>query len=247
MSPSVRFTKNEGKNTLEAIYVFPASTNAAVYGMDMKIGDRMITAQIRERNQARQEYEQAKTEGKRASLLEQQRPNVFQMNVANITPGDEIEVTLRYTELLVPTDGIYEFVYPTVVGPRYSTETQETASTHDQFLSSPYTKAGDDPLYAFDIKVRVAAGLPIQNIGSTSHKVNVQHDNLNSVRVMLDPKENNGGNRDFILNYQLTGKEIESGLLLYEHQDENFFLLMVQPPECVDAKKTPPREIHLHR
>ena len=114
--------KNEGKNAIEAIYVFPASTRAAVYAMKMTIGERVIVAKIRKRDEARQEYEQAKQQGRSASLLEQQRPNVFQMNVANIMPGDEIKVEMSYTELLVPTDKEYEFVYPTVVGPRYSNQ-----------------------------------------------------------------------------------------------------------------------------
>jgi len=112
--------KNEGRRPLEAVYVFPASTRAAVYAMKMTIGERTITAKIRKRQEARQEYEQAKQMGKSASLLEQHRPNVFQMNVANILPQDVIRVELRYTESLVPTDTVYEFVYPTVVGPRYS-------------------------------------------------------------------------------------------------------------------------------
>ena len=111
--------ENTGKNNLEAIYVFPASTRAAVYAMKMTIGERVIVAKIEEKEQARQDYERAKAEGKSASLLEQHRPNVFQMNVANILPGDVIEVELKYTELLAPTDKVYEFVYPTVVGPRY--------------------------------------------------------------------------------------------------------------------------------
>ena len=114
--------KNEGRETLEALYVFPASTRAAVYGMKMTVGKRVIEAQIQKREEARREYEQARDQGKSASLLEQQRPNVFQMNVANILPGDDIRVELRYTELLVPTDRVYEFVYPTVVGPRYSNQ-----------------------------------------------------------------------------------------------------------------------------
>jgi len=103
--------KNEGTRPLEAIYIFPASTRAAVYGMKMTIGDRVITAKIHKREEARREYEQAKQQGKSASLLEQHRPNVFQMNVANILPSDIITVELRYTELLTPTDRVYEFVY----------------------------------------------------------------------------------------------------------------------------------------
>ena len=84
--------KNDGRKPLEAIYIFPASTKAAVYGMKMTIGERVIIADIRKRDDARKAYEQAKQDGKSASLLEQQRPNVFQMNVANILPGDVITV-----------------------------------------------------------------------------------------------------------------------------------------------------------
>ena len=97
--------KNEGQRPIEAVYVFPASTKAALYGMKMTIGERTIIAKVRERDQARREYEQAREQGRSASLLEQQRPNVFQMNVANIMPGDEIRVELKYTELLVPARG----------------------------------------------------------------------------------------------------------------------------------------------
>lgn len=111
---------NEGDNVLEAIYVFPASTRAAVLPHANDRGDRLLTAQIKEKEKARQEYEEAREEGRTVTLLEQERPNIFKMNVANILPGDTIEVEMKYTELLIPTDAEYEFVYPTVVGPRYA-------------------------------------------------------------------------------------------------------------------------------
>jgi Ca-activated chloride channel family protein len=234
--------KNEGKNTLEAIYVFPASTRAAVYGMKMTIGNRTITAEIRERERARKEYEKAKKEGKSASLLEQQRPNVFQMNVANILPGDEIKVELSYTELLIPTEGVYEFVYPTVVGPRYSNLPTKEAPEKEKFVQTPYLHEGELPPYSFDITVYLSAGLQIQDITCTSHKVNVEYDRLTSAMVKLDPSEEKGGNRDYVLRYQLAGGKIESGLLLYEGEDENFFLLMVQPPKRVLLDQIPPRD-----
>ena len=234
--------KNEGKNTLEAIYVFPASTRAAVYGMKMTIGERTIVAQIREREQARKEYEQAKQEGKSASLLEQKRPNVFQMNVANIMPGDEIKVELSYTELLVPTAGMYEFVYPTVVGPRYSNQEAASAPASDKWVANPYTRKGEAPLYSFDIDVRLATGIPIQQASCSTHKTNISYDGPSFAHVQLDQSEKQGGNRDFILKYQLAGGEIQSGLLLYKGQEENFFLLMVQPPKKVTAEAIPPRE-----
>ena len=122
--------KNEGKKPLEAIYVFPASTRASVHGMKMTIGERTITAKVEKKEEARQSYEQAKKENKTASLLEQERPNVFRMNVANIMPGDLVKTELRYAEAIVSTDGVYEFVYPTVVGPRYSNQPSAGADPH---------------------------------------------------------------------------------------------------------------------
>jgi Ca-activated chloride channel homolog len=107
--------RNDGDRTISARYVFPASTRAAVYGMQMKIGPRVIVAKIKEREEARKEYEEAKAAGKTASLLEEDRPNVFSMNVANILPKDRIEVELRYTELLVPTESTSSSIRPSSV------------------------------------------------------------------------------------------------------------------------------------
>jgi Ca-activated chloride channel family protein len=234
--------KNEGRRPLEAIYVFPASTKAAVYGMKMTIGERVITAKIRKREDARKEYEQAKQDGKSASLLEQQRPNVFQINVANILPGDVITVELKYTELLVPENGMYEFMYPTVVGPRYSNRPSGDAPSSEKWISNPYLREGELPNYKFDMSVNISAGLPIQEITCASHKANVSYDGQNQASVRLDSAEKSGGNRDFILRYRLAGGKIESGLLLFEGKDENFFLLMLQPQKRVSENQIPPRE-----
>lgn len=234
--------KNTGKRPIEAIYVFPASTRAAVYGMKMTIGKRVIVARINKREDARREYEQAKKAGQSASLLEQQRPNVFQMNVANIMPGDEIKVELKYTELLVPTDKTYSFVYPTVVGPRYSNQTADTAGEADRWTQNPYLKQGEAAPYAFDISVKLAAGMPIQKVACTSHKANVQYDGKANATISLDKSESNGGNRDYILNYRLDGDKVETGLLLSKGEKENFFLLMLQPPKRVTIEQIPGRE-----
>ncbi len=234
--------KNECKKPLEAIYIFPASTRAAVYGMKMTIGKRTMIAKIQERGEARRQYEQAKQEGKSASLLEQQRPNVFQMSIANILPGDVIQVELKYTELLVPTHGLYEFVYPTVVGPRYSNQPKVGAPSSAKWVENPYLHQGQTPTYTFSISVNLAAGLPIQNITCSSHKVNIRYDGTSHSLIKLDPSEKNGGNRDFIVKYQLSGRKIESGVLLFEGERENFFLLMLQPPQRVSLRQIPPRE-----
>ena len=203
--------KNEGNKPLEAIYVFPASTRAAVYGMTMTIGERTITAKIREREQARQEYNQAKQAGKSASLLEQHRPNVFQMNVANILPSDVIKVELKYTELLIPTDTVYEFVYPTVVGPRYVDRQADKAGSSDTWTANPCLHQGEPPTYTFNISVDIAAGLPIQDITSPSHKIGIEYKGPAFATANLEQSEEHGGNRDFILKYRLAGGKIETG------------------------------------
>src|SRR5678815_4067190 len=97
----VQTYRNEGSRPINASYVFPASTRAAVYAMRMRIGDQVIVAKIKEREAAKQEFDTAKKEVKSASLLEQNRPNVFSMSLANIMPADQVEIELRYTELLV--------------------------------------------------------------------------------------------------------------------------------------------------
>jgi len=233
---------NSGKNTLEAIYTFPLSTKAAVYAMKMTIGKRIITARISEKNKARVEYNRAKSQGKRVSLLEQNRPNVFTMKVANIAMHDTIIVELKYTELLVPENGVYSFVYPTVVGPRYSNKTTSEAGRDNRFVKSPYTEEGIKPTYKFKFNLKINSGIPIQNVTCATHKIKLSYPGLNAATVKLDPSETNGGNRDVILNYSLQGNKIESGIMLYEHGDENFFLMMVQPPERVLEEEIPPRE-----
>lgn len=232
--------QNEGPKPLEAIYIFPASTRAAVYGMKMTIGERTIIAKIDKREAARKTYEAARQAGKSASLLEQQRPNVFQMNVANIMPGDVIQVVLSYTELLIPTDAQYEFMFPTVVGPRYEDEARENPP--EAWVANPYLHAGEPPPSTFDISVSLTAGLPLQQIACSSHPVDTTYTETNQAQISLSQLEKAGGNRDFILKYRLAGGKIDSGLILSSGEKENFFLLMVQPPERVSDIKLPPRE-----
>ena len=234
--------ENKGSRPLEAIYVFPASTRAAVYGMRMTIGERTIVAEIKEREQARRDYEAAREAGQSASLLEQQRPNVFQMNVANILPGDVIKVELKYTELLVPEDGVYELIYPTVVGPRYSETPEAGAPDSEQWVENPYLREGEAPPYTFDIQATISAGMPIAEVSCPSHPVKVDFRDRSVARVRLDPSEKGGGDRDFILRYRLQGGKIQTGLLLHEGESERFFLMMVQPPDRVAPETIPPRE-----
>ncbi len=236
--------RNDGDRTISARYVFPASTRAAVYAMKMTIGDRVITAKIKERAEAKHEYEEAKAAGKTATLLEEERPNVFTMSVANILPKDRIQVELKYTELLVPTEGTYELVYPTTVGPRYASETTTTGKRgENEFVATPYQHAGAAPVTSFGIHVSVGGGMPIQAIESPSHKIaSTFAANHETATIELAPMEQSAGNRDFVLRYRLAGKDLASGLMLYEGPTENYFLAMVQPPQRPAPEMVPPRE-----
>ncbi|HET6490182.1 MAG TPA: VWA domain-containing protein, partial [Syntrophales bacterium] len=189
-----------------------------------------------------QTYNQAKDDGKTASLLEQQRPNVFQMNVANIMPGDEIRVEMQYTELIVPTDRVYEFVYPAVAGPRFSNQDAGTAPASENWVRNPYLHQEEAPSYSFDMTVEIAAGMPIRELASTSHKIKTAWSSPSMVTVALDPAETSGGNRDYILSYRLDGDRVQSGLTLFEGKKENFFLLMMQPPKRIAKADIPGRE-----
>jgi len=234
--------ENRGTRPIHARYVFPASTRAAVYAMSMTVGDRRIVARIKEREQARQHFARAKREGKSASLLEQSRPNVFSMSVANILPGDTISVELSYTELLVPTAGTYELVYPTVVGPRYSSTARSQASDADRFVQSPYTHQGEPPRSELHLTAQLSTGVPVREFSCPSHRVVPQWDGPNRLRLSLEESERFSGNRDFILRYRLAGEEVSAGLLLYQGPDENFFLLLAQPPQRVREEDVPARE-----
>lgn len=231
---------NEGTRPINATYVFPASTRAAVYGMRMRIGDEVIIAKIKEREKAKEEFEAAKKEGKSASLLEQSRPNVFTMNLANLMPNEMVEIELRYTELLIPTDGIYEVVYPTVVGPRYASE--KDASGENASTAVPYLHQGESPTSTFHIFTRISAGLPIYDLGSTSHQISAEWFGQTTARLTMNDDDQFQGNRDFILHYRLAGDKIASGLILYQGLEENFFLYMAQPPKRVAIEDVPPRE-----
>jgi Ca-activated chloride channel family protein len=231
---------NRGERPLDATYVFPASTRAAVHGLTMTVGERRIRARIEEREQARARFERAKAERKTATLLEQERPNVFRTSVANVMPGDRIEVELHYSELLVPEDGLYELVFPTVVGPRYAPGSASPGE--DGFVASPYEHECVAPPSTLHLRARVAAGAPIDGLVSPTHAISEAWSDPGVVEITLAPSETNGGDRDFVLQYRLAGEKVRSGLLLLGGEEEGFFLLTVQPPRRVVPQRIPRRD-----
>jgi len=232
---------NRGEVPIEAQYVFPSSLTAAVYAMEMKIGDRIIKAEIDTKDNARQMYEKAKNDGKSASLLEQSRPNIFTMNVANVLPGDIIEVTLSYTELLIPTDKVYEFVLPTVVGPRFVSENQDTSG--DGFTKTPYLKEGKESTYDFDVSLSILSAIEVSEADCETHDMNIiLNEEDGKINAQLKEGQKKSGDRDFIFTYKLVGDNIQTGLMLQEGEHENHFLLMIQPPKRVEKEELPSRE-----
>lgn len=227
--------ENKSKRKLDAIYIFPGSTRAAVYGLDMTVGKRVIHAEVKEREQARREFEEARREGKRATLLEQDRPNVFKMEVSNIGPGEKIKVEMYYTELLEYRDKIYEFVYPTAVGPRYSTTNEEFVQRSIEQLMSQHKPT-------FDIDVVIDGAIPVQSVASPSHTLKMNRITENATAIVMQKPLDEAPGKDFILQYSLQGGEVLGGLTLYEHHDEKFFLFMMQAPRKSKESMIMPRE-----
>lgn len=233
---------NAGTNPLNARYVFPASTQVTIHGMQMQIGNQVVTATIKEKEEAKQEFETAKSEGKSASMLSEERPNVFTMDVANIMPGDEVHIDLHYSELIASTEGTYQFVFPTVTGPRYVGPIKDDSGNRDEWTATPYLPEGSTPSDAYNINVTISEGVPITALSSSSHQINIDWNESTNAHVTLTDPSDYAGNRDFILDYKLTGNDIGTGLMMSQSEKENFFMLMIQPPERYEITDIPPRE-----
>src|SRR5947199_2683651 len=181
--------ENPFAEKIEAVYAFPLPQNAAVDDMTMIVGDRTVRGKILRREEAEAVYEAAKTRGQTASLLNQERPNVFTQSVANILPGEQIKITISYVETLKYEDGSYEFVFPMVVGPRYVPGSPtfapvsakgngfapNTDSVPDASRITPQPvpegmRVGHD----ISLDVTLDAGVPIDALSSKTHEVNVE-------------------------------------------------------------------------
>lgn len=236
--------RNNHDGTLQAEYVFPASTRAAVHGMTMRIGDRVIEAKVKEREEAKKEFDAAQKAGKKASLLEQHRPNVFQMSVANITSGTTIDVELRYTEHIIPEEGTYEFVYPVVVGQRYDGGPN---TTNEAWTSNPHTLTHQQDFPAarprFTFHATIAGPLPLKDVLVPTYPCDITFPSAQEADITArtaDGKHDN--NNDLVVRYRLSDNAISSGLMIGSSHEENFFLLMAEPPARVAGTQILPRE-----
>jgi Ca-activated chloride channel homolog len=244
---------NPLQEKIEAVYVFPLPQNAAVDDMTMIVGDRTVKGRIKRREEARAVYEAAREAGHVASLLDQERPNIFTQSVANITPGATVKVTISYVENLIYEDGAYEFVFPMVVGPRYipgapvgkqgggwapDTSQVPDASRITPEVALPATRAGHD----ISLAVTLDAGVTIDSLKSATHDADVERPDGRRAVVRLKNRATIP-NKDFILKFDVAGKKMEDAILTHRGQQGGFFTMILQPPERVTAIDVAPKEL----
>lgn len=245
--------KNEGAEWVEGIYVFPLPDAAAVDQMRLYIGDRLIEGEIREKQQARKEYEQAKLAGKKTSLVEQQRANLFTTSVANIAPGETVIVEIEYLEDIRYDDGTFSLRFPMTLTPRYipgqalpdrqgSGWSADTSLVDDASLITP-PMVGVSRGHKVSLQVSVNAGMPLEIIASRYHPVNVAETSgqyrvaLAAGRVPMD--------HDFELLWRPVPSSAPRAMAFTETLNgEPHYLLMVMPPDNgASAAVRMPREM----
>ncbi len=260
--------KNELDHPIEAEYIFPLPEMAAVDSMVMQIGDKTIRSVIKEREEATKIYEKAKKEGKRAALLNQERPNIFTQHVANIMPGDKIEIKITYVENIKFEDGIYEFVFPMVSGPRYMPKPElsdepmttkektalnseqketgwevDTARVPEQKLNPPIIPEGMRAGHDISLKVNINSPVAIKDVNSRLHKVKTTKKDDKNYTIELDSNDNIP-NKDFILNYTSASKKVEEGIICHtDDKKGGFFSLVIQPPAKPSTSIITPKEM----
>ncbi|HNP37654.1 MAG TPA: marine proteobacterial sortase target protein [Woeseiaceae bacterium] len=244
---------NTGADWAEGVYVFPLPEQAAVDHMRLHIGERFIEGEIREKEAARQEYEAARAAGKRASLVEQQRPNLFTTAVANIAPGETVIVEIEYLEDLRYEDGKFSLRFPMTLTPRYMPGTSlpdrqgngwsaDTSQVADASLISPPMVARAKDQNA-SLHISLNAGMPLDIIASRYHPITVKEQSgrydiqLKSPSVPLD--------HDFELVWRpIIGSEPQAMVFTETVNDVPYYLLMVMPPAGEpDASYAMPREM----
>src|SRR5262245_16630956 len=252
---------NPFQEKIEAVYVFPLPQSAAVDDMTMIVGDRTVKGKIKRREEARAIYDAAREAGQAASLLDQERPNIFTQSVANIAPGAEVKITISYVEFLKYEDGTYEFVFPMVVGPRYipgqpiGEQASPTGATNGggwapdtsqvpdaSRITPQVAPKGERAGHDISIEVKLDTGVPIDEMKSTLHEVDIARPDNHRAVVRLKDRATIP-NKDFILKFDVAGKKISDAVMTHRGAQGGFFTLMLQPPERVTAADVSPKEL----
>ncbi len=227
---------------IEAIYVFPLPENSAVTNMKIVIGKRVIQAEIKKREEARKTYKEAKKKGHTAALLEQERPNIFTQSVANIEPGEDIDVIITYVQNLTYDAGEYEFVFPMVVGPRFvpgepngeSTGTgwaRDTGEVPDASRITPLLVGGGLRTgHDISLSLTADAGFRIAQYSVPTHEV-IHTPSRDGTLELKITERDSLPNRDFVLKYSVGAAEPQATLNTYRKNGAGYFSLIVQPPK----------------
>lgn len=249
---------NPGKGWVEGTYVFPLPEDSAVDTLKMQVGDRFIEGQIKPQQEARKIYEKAKAAGKKAALLEQQRPNIFTNQVANIGPNETIVVQIEYQQTVYQADGLFSFRFPMVVAPRYSPApviqnvdldsrtgfaTPEDGAlppkgTPEAPVLDPRENAKINPV---TLTVNLEAGFPLGEVSSPFHKISMTSPDLDSKVITLQTDEI-PADRDFELNWKAApGKTPNAGLFRETVGNKDYFLAFVTPASLRGENTQPPK------
>ncbi len=236
---------------IEAVYVFPLPQNAAINEFIMTIGERRIRGIIRERQEAERIYQEAKSQGYVASLLTQERPNIFTQKVANIEPGKAIDVNIKYFNTLAYADGWYEFVFPMVVGPRFNPPcstggvgavARGKPGISGQKTEVQYLKPGERSGHDISLAVDIDAGVAIEQVACSTHVISKSSSAPETLTVKLSSLDSIP-NKDFVLRYKVAGRMVKSALVTHRDERGGFFTLMLYPPENLSDLKRAPMEM----
>ncbi len=230
---------NTYKVPLEVLYMFPLSSNAAVDYMEITIWNRTIIGTIKESEAARQAYEQAKSEWRIATLLTQQRDNIFTQQVANIVPNEDIYVTISYFEELKYDSGIYSYTFPMVVWPRF---VGDNTITDAKDITSPTLPTGYKA-NEIDLIVRLEAGIEITDLESETHEIAIN--NLSETNKEVEFAGNEIPNKDFQFSYSLVSDEPAIGTIYHksEEEDHGYVAMMFEPQTEVSEEQIIDKEI----
>ncbi|WP_051310885.1 marine proteobacterial sortase target protein [Zooshikella ganghwensis] len=234
--------KNSSSEWAEGIYAFPLPENAAVYAMEMTIGDRTIKGLIKRKDEAKHIYTTAKASGQQASLLSQHRPNLFTTQVANIAPEETIEVKISYMQSVPYVNNQYQLRFPMTITPRY--QGAQTAQTNSNSQPAPQSSplpplpqhaAHQVPLKV-NLSIKINAGLPLTHLASPTHKLKInKNDHQYTVQLKNDAVI---FDRDLELIWQpQTELQPQATFFTENIMGETYGLLMVIPPKIQDSKK----------
>jgi Ca-activated chloride channel family protein len=242
---------NPYNGKIEAVYVFPLPDDAGIRDFVMQIGERRIRGIIRERAEAEQIYREARRQGHVASLLTQDRPNIFTQAVANIEPGKEIDIQITYFHTLRYVEGRFEFVFPMVVGPRYNPPGFQdgvgavaagAGGSSGQKTEVQYLHPGEISAADISLEVHIDAATEIDEVTSPTHAIRSERPGPGLAKVTLSPNDRIP-NRDFVLRYRVAGRQIRAALATHKDDSGGYFTLLIQPPETLSDVPRWPREM----